>query len=162
MFTRISMTVSCACIAGALSGVAGCSGEAIYPASGKVTFADGKPLAGGEVEFRSTVNPLMIARGFVGEDGAFRLSTRETGDGALVGEHEVAVHPPLLLTDRDLNPNPPHIIDEKFESYETSGLKFTVTEDDEKNKFEIVVTKPTKPDRPQRKVTVEPGLNVSR
>ncbi len=146
-----------------LSVCGGCGGgEQTYRVTGKVTFPDGKPLTGGQVEFRSLTKPLLIARADVEEDGSFQLSTFQSGDGALLGEHEVAVHPPLMMGDRDLNPNPPNIIDGKFEGYDTSGLKFTVTEEEVKNDFAIVVTKPTRPDPSQPKVSVEHGLNVSK
>lgn len=133
----------------------GCGrGERVFTANGKVTYPDGTPLTGAQVEFHSLANPLVIGRGDVDKDGKFRLSTFSSGDGALEGDHEVAVHPPLGMGDRDLTPNPPNVIDEKFEDFARSGLKFTVTEDESKNYFEIVVTKPAKPvkEAPARKV----------
>jgi hypothetical protein len=46
-----------------------------YPVKGRVTYADGRPLAGGLIEFRSADDPSLRVRGDIGPDGAFTLRT---------------------------------------------------------------------------------------
>jgi hypothetical protein len=77
-----------------LSLIAGCGPQnpTTYPVQGRVEFEDGSVAEIGNVEFRSmTGNERMTARGKIENDGSFILSTFETGDGALPGEHQVIV-----------------------------------------------------------------------
>jgi len=79
-----------------IAGVVGCSsgnGLNLAKVSGKVTY-DGEPVPGGEVLFmpdteKGTVGPP--AAGTIAPDGTFLMSTQESGDGAIVGLHKVAV-----------------------------------------------------------------------
>lgn len=57
--------------------------------SGVVQF-QGKPLAGAEVVFRNDLAP-RFAKGVTDKDGRFRLTTFETNDGAVVGDHKVTI-----------------------------------------------------------------------
>ena len=123
----------CAALVVALLLLAGCGGgeHSTYPAGGKVTFSDGAPLTSGRVELQLIdAKKHVSARGWIQPDGTFTLSTYETGDGAVEGEHLALVTPGR--TERIA----PH-----FRSYQTSGLKFTVTRDKGKNRFDIVVTR---------------------
>lgn len=125
--------------------LAGCGGGPLptYEAGGTVTFPDGKPLSGGWVEFQPVEAPLSVgARGEIQPDGTFRLGTFESGDGAIEGEHRALVVPPLPEGDRDETPTPRWIIDPRFFRVETSGLRFTVSQDASKNQFHIEVTRP--------------------
>jgi hypothetical protein len=83
------------CLSAMLS-VAGCGDghPQTVPVTGIVTFADGTPLAGGQIELES-VEHRVNARGILDAEGGFRLSTFRDGDGAVVGEHRVIVLPPL-------------------------------------------------------------------
>ncbi|MBI84422.1 MAG: hypothetical protein CMJ81_14605 [Planctomycetaceae bacterium] len=111
-----------------------------YPAGGRVTFVDGTPLAGGTVEFRPVDNPHVISsRGSIQPDGKFQLGTFRPGDGAVEGEHQALVVPPLFKGDRDEVRVPPQVIDPQYRRYETSGLRFTVSRDVKTNDFEIKV-----------------------
>jgi hypothetical protein len=125
--------------------VLGCDSGALktYPCRGKVTFTDGAPLKGGWVQCRSTstAQPLT-ARGEIQEDGSFELSTLKPGDGAVEGEYQVAILPPLPKTGLDQLRASPKIFGEKFRKFETSGLAITVTRDPDQNVFDIVVTRP--------------------
>lgn len=128
----------------------GCGGgrTPTYPASGKVAFADGKPLQGGTVEFQSISPPntgetRVSARGNIQPDGTFKLSTFRQDDGAIAGDHRALITQPI--PPGRINPYKPVplVINEKFQRYDTSGLTFTVTSDGP-NEFAITVTPPGK------------------
>lgn len=63
--------------------------ETVYPVSGTITF-EGEPLEGAVVMFRSTAKPLT-AQAMTDEDGFYELRTYADRDGAVAGEHTVAV-----------------------------------------------------------------------
>jgi hypothetical protein len=118
--------------------LSGCGGQGAYPAHGKVTFDDGKPLDGAVVVFRSLSGDRPVtARGQTQGDGTFELSTYKPKDGAVLGSHKVAVSVPQFEHD----PKPLRI-DPRFCSFEASGLEFTVTSDPAQNDFVIQVTPP--------------------
>jgi hypothetical protein len=123
--------------------VTGCGSGKLptYQADGKVKYSDGKPMSVGWVSFRSldTEKPLT-ARGEVKSDGTFRLTTFRTDDGAVLGRHQAVVAAPV----REDDPPSAAVLDRRFSSYDSSGLSFTVSEDPEKNHFEIVVAPPAK------------------
>src|SRR5260370_23831932 len=77
-----------------VAGMSGCS-SGLYPVKGKVVFKDGTPLKGGIVVFESLDHDRVMARGDIGSDGTFSLSTNKPGDGALPGKYRVLVSPPL-------------------------------------------------------------------
>lgn len=110
---------------------AGCSDGRLptRPVKGKVTFRDGRPLAGGVVELRSLRPDAkhLNARGEIGPDGAFVLGTYSPRDGAVEGDHE-AIVTPAPPSDSRANERPPSkpAIHDRFRSYERSGLRFTV------------------------------------
>ncbi len=91
-------------------------------------------------------NLPVEAVGAFGEDGKFTLQTYEPGDGAPAGDYEVLVAPSvpddpdsmsIAEFARAMKP-----IDARYKSFETSGLRFTVTEDPAQNQFRIQVTPP--------------------
>lgn len=87
-----------ACAAAALAAGAGCGRPRPVPVKGTVTL-DGKPLSGATVAF-SPLDPAgHAATGATADDGSFRLTTYEPGDGALPGEYKVIVvqEPGLVL-----------------------------------------------------------------
>ena len=131
-------------------GLFGCnSGKApTYPVTGRVAFSDGKPLAGGTVEFQSAYvtkdgEIRVRARGQIQPDGTFSLSTFQPGDGAIAGKQRALVIP--ALPPGRINPYnpPPPVINNKYQRYDTSGLEFTVTPKGP-NEFDIIVTPPNK------------------
>jgi hypothetical protein len=78
-----------ACLAGCGSG----NGLQLAKVRGKVLFK-GEPIAGGTVVFqpdtsKGTNGPAAV--GAIAKDGSFILSTEESGDGAVVGYHKVAI-----------------------------------------------------------------------
>jgi hypothetical protein len=115
-----------------------------YPVSGKVTLPDGKPLAGGWIEFRAKdATPPVSARGQIQADGTFELGTYEPGDGAVAGQHQAVITPPQPVIDRDeLRGPPPSPIDLKYCRYDTSPLTFAVAAERGKNQFEVRVEPP--------------------
>ena len=132
-----------------VAGFVGCgSGPATtYPVSGEVVFDDGTPFTtGGVVMFESIAledQPVRTAAGTLAADGTFRVSTFKEGDGAVAGKHRVLVRPKREALDiddfRDRQTSKP-VIDPRFESYETSGLMFTVEPGN--NEFTVVVKRP--------------------
>lgn len=114
-----------------------------WPVTGKVTFADGEPLAGGTIQFQSKLPAAagLNAQGAIGADGTFRLSTYVDGDGAIEGEHQVIVAPAPYWETATPNEGPSQpLLDAKYRSYETSGLTFTVKPGD--NQCPITVERP--------------------
>ncbi|HAH47458.1 hypothetical protein [Gimesia sp.] len=61
-----------------------------YPASGTVKF-NGSPLEGATIVFQSNGAQTQAAVGRTDKDGHFQLRTFEEGDGAIAGEHRVAI-----------------------------------------------------------------------
>ena len=107
--------------------IGGCSsnGPKLYPVKGKVTFADGRPVQGGTIEFTSTAE-RSSSIGQIQQDGTFRLTTSEEGDGALAGRHKVIITQGFV----PLNSTPAHFhgprVPAKYFSYETSPLMVEV------------------------------------
>ncbi len=104
--------------------VSGCGQRQIYPVSGQVVDAEGNPITqmkGGAVEFQA-VDARASANSSLDEQGRFRLTTEKPGDGAHLGKHRVAIMRPYFGPERPA----PHVIDPRYESFETSGLEVTV------------------------------------
>ena len=152
---RLKETRGGVVLLGALLGMsllAGCgdSRPPTYSAGGTVTLDDGTPLAGGRVTFELCDDRLAPnARARIQPDGSFQLGTYDESDGALEGEHRVMgmpLFPPLKrggeaeMQKGSFEPDPRTVtIDPRYRSFETSGLKFRVTSDPQKNHFEIKV-----------------------
>ena len=104
--------------------ITGCGGgDGPYPVDGKVVFKDGKPateLAGYTVDFELDSGKKFSASGFVNADGSFTVATLKPGDGAMLGNHRVALSPPGPDDER---PRPPPAIPDRYRSFQTSGLK---------------------------------------
>lgn len=140
---RTSMGYVLLAMVGVLS--CGCTDHPpLYPVTGKVMFSDGTPLTvGGGVMFQSIntqdAKITLDATGLINEDGTFEMSTGDLGPGVAAGEYRA-----LVRAARDIEKNPmypPPSIDPRFNRFQTSGLKFTVTEGE--NDFTIVVEPPT-------------------
>ncbi len=80
---------------GCLIALTGCSnnGLTLGRVQGKITYK-GEPVPAGEVLFmpdesKGTTGPP--ASGTIGSDGTYVMSTEESGDGAVVGTHQVGI-----------------------------------------------------------------------
>jgi hypothetical protein len=108
---------------------AGCGtkGPTLYPVTGKVTGADGKPVENASVVFHPVVEPTdpnyVRPQGRTGPDGTFRLTTYAAGDGAQSGEYRVTVE--LWLVGRPDEP-PINRLPAKYGKPETTSFKATV------------------------------------
>ena len=91
-----------------------------YPVSGRITQADGTPLADLTVMFRSVEHDLR-ARGRTLEDGSFRLSTYQRHDGAVAGKHQVMILPHFRADGSPAIPLHP-----RYQQFRTSGVEFDV------------------------------------
>ncbi len=117
--------------------LAGCGGG-LQPVKGKVTLPDGKPAAGSQVVFESEQEGKKIsARGDVGPDGSYELSTYKPGDGVPPGRYKVQVNPPAMVNAEGPYNSP---FNAKYSSFQSSGLEFEVKRG-AKNEFPIQVTK---------------------
>jgi len=114
-----------ACLVVLVAG-AGCSfKEPTYPVKGQVVYQDdGSPAAAGvSVVFESTKEPYARSSGVIQSDGSFALSTDRPDNGAMQGEHRVAISP--MATDasgRDLTAQLAQKIHPKYFELRTSGI----------------------------------------
>lgn len=115
-----------AVVAAALAlGLSGCGG-AKYPVQGTVALDDGTPVTKGLVVFeRVDGGPPVTARGHIGPDGRYALSTDKPGDGVPPGRYKVLINPLDLSDVPDEQKNIP--FDFKYMRFETSGLAYEVT-----------------------------------
>ncbi len=118
-----------------LFGASGCGSQAFFPVSGRITHKDGTLVTAGLVIFEP-VSQKISARGEIQADGSFQLGTHTNNDGAMEGEYKVLIAPPPLPEEGKRLRSP---IPEKYQNPESTPLKFTVTRDRVKNKFDIVV-----------------------
>jgi hypothetical protein len=107
-----------------LAAAAGCGGGK-HPVRGTVTLDDGSPLTRGLVVFeRSDGGPPITARGEIGPDGRYELSTDKPGDGVPAGRYKVLINPLDLSDVPDEQKNLP--FDTKYMKFATSGLECEV------------------------------------
>lgn len=133
-FPLVSTSMRCWKIFGVLivlpAIAAGCGGRPkTYLVHGTVVFPDGQPLTRGTVEFEALGQTKPItASGEIAKDGTFQLGTFAANDGAIAGEHRVAVVSDYQIGTGVERPGelPPLQLDPKFASFKTSGLKFTI------------------------------------
>ena len=108
----------------------GCSGSGfdIAPVSGTVTL-NGRPVTQGMVIFTPEAGPQ--AAGQLGPGGRYTLTTLKPDDGAIVGEHSVAIEAPTYGAPMgNYKPPPPpppeETIPPQYHHPTTSGLTRTV------------------------------------
>ncbi len=80
----------CFIIAGSLAGCGDEGNGVLVPVTGKVTYK-GQPLTRGEVNFIPEQAGSRGARGTIGEDGHFTLSSYGVNDGAHPGKYKVTI-----------------------------------------------------------------------
>jgi hypothetical protein len=95
-------------LAACLAGCGSANGLNLGKVHGKITYK-GQPVTGGTILFepdvsKGTSGPPAV--GSIATDGSFALSTEESGDGAIVGFHKVAITgidpKPLSGSEKDL------------------------------------------------------------
>jgi hypothetical protein len=134
----VSVLVLAAAAALAATGC-GSSGPEMASVSGKVTY-NGKPVPKGTVSFVATQADGRNASGELDASGNYRLQTEAPGDGAQLGEYDVALysHDEEVL---DYTPRVPvkveRLIPEKYEDPKTSTLKRTVKSGSNTFDFEL-------------------------
>ncbi len=130
-FCRHAM-VSVTCVI-LLSIIVGCAEEGVktYPVKGKLTYKGGAPLTSGNVMFESLSKPTVVASGELQPDGSFEMASDLGKPGTVVGEHRVMILPPLPEFGEKAK------VSNKYASFETSGLKATVTESENIVNLEI-------------------------
>lgn len=109
---------------------AGCSDGRLptYPASGQVVFEDGSPVHVGTVELKSREHNIH-ARGEIGIDGRFSLSTYESGDGAVAGQHDCVVVQMVMVEQiSGFRHSTDGVVHPRFGSYRASELLVDVAE----------------------------------
>ncbi|HBE67223.1 MAG TPA: carboxypeptidase regulatory-like domain-containing protein [Planctomycetaceae bacterium] len=108
----------------------GCnSNPPTYPVQGTVEFANGRPVVVGVVECFSEEYKLN-ARGDIGPDGSFSLTTFSPDDGAVAGEHRCVVV--QMVIGENINGHRPStigVVAPKYADYSTSGLTMVVSPD---------------------------------
>ncbi len=108
-----------------------------YKTTGKVVFSNGTPVKTGTVELKSRDHALQ-ARGTIGTDGQFTLTTYRDGDGAVAGTHDCVVVQMVITEDiKQRNHGVYGVVNPRFASYQTSGLSCTI---EPKPGNEIVLT----------------------
>jgi hypothetical protein len=109
-------------------GIVGCGTgrEKTYPVEGIVVFKDGSHVKVGTVETKSLRTGAQ-ARGTIDQDGRFTLSTFETNDGAVAGDHQVVVVQFIQVEGiKNYRPSTMGVVNRKHASYATSGLVMRV------------------------------------
>jgi hypothetical protein len=110
--------------------VAGCGRSGpysgtLYPTTGRVLLADGKPLTGGSVRFIPTQSGLA-ATGKIGPDGTFSLTTK-TREGAAPGEYKVRIEPSAEMVSKKGGPVKKLPFAARYRNYEgDTGLTATI------------------------------------
>lgn len=123
-----------------LFALAGCGGG-LYPVRGTVTLDDGTPVTRGLVVFERTDGGKPVtARGEIGPDGRYELSTNKPGDGVPPGKYRVLLNPLELSDVPDEQKKLP--FDIKYLKFETSGLECEVKAGP--NEYPIRVDRPKK------------------
>jgi hypothetical protein len=106
----------------AIASTIGCGGGQTAPVDGRVKFKDGSDvsvLSGYEVDFQPAAGKTS-ATGHIAPDGTFKLTTFGADDGAIPGQHLVAISPPTS-PDPDKPPQKSKL-PAKYSSFDTSDL----------------------------------------
>ncbi len=122
----------------------GCSDNLpTYPTIGSVKFSDGGSVHVGTIELKSVEHPEVQARGEIGPDGTFALTTYEPNDGAIAGKHQAVVVQMVMVEGmKNFRPSSLGVIHPKHARYATSGLQFEIKPGE--NTLEVIVD-PLKP-----------------
>lgn len=110
----------------------GAEGPATYPVRGTVT-CQGKPVPHGTVIFNPVATTQPPARGTIGPDGTYELTTYRSRDGAMAGEHKIIVNAttkvdPNLEVGQPGYQAPESLVPTEYSSLSTTPLQRTVAE----------------------------------
>ena len=111
----------------------------VYPVEGRITRNDDTPLRGGVIVLESVSPPETNARGSIGDDGAYRITTFEENDGALAGKHRVMFCPAISNTGFKKYEDTIH---ERYLDFDTSGVTIDVSPDAKPNRFDFTLDPP--------------------
>jgi hypothetical protein len=110
------------------------SGIKVYPVKGKVSLADGKPLAAGKIVFAATKSTITSSANIEG-DGSFTFKGA-SGNGLPEGEYKVRLETDgATKVKKGTAPFPSKFLDE-----DSSGLSATVKPDETSNDFDFKLT----------------------
>lgn len=113
-----------------------------YPVAGTITFADGRPVRSGTIEFRSA-DFGTTATGTIRDDGTFTLGTYGSDDGAAAGKQDVIVIQLIVgdgtarLQHRDHG----RAVPTRYGDYDTSALTAQI-EPIEQNRVSLTLESP--------------------
>jgi hypothetical protein len=108
------------------AGCAGTKAPKTYTAKGKIVYTDGKPLAGGLIQFEPDKDAGASIYGEVGPDGTFSLYTLFDGQkvsGAVEGKYSVLVVPPIAASQAVQ----PVTLPDRYTVQPHDGNEFTIT-----------------------------------
>ncbi len=116
-----------------LNVLVGCgSDRQMAKVTGTVKLSDGTPVTSGTVEFETVdQKPPVTATGEINEAGEFKLGTWTADDGVVIGKHRAVVVADFEIGTGAERPNliPKSTVHSKYREFETSGLEFTIEED---------------------------------
>lgn len=124
--------------------IAGCGTDPNKPklgkVSGKVTYK-GQPLTSGTITFTPEAGKGgetgQVATSQIGTDGSYELTTFDTGDGAILGQHVITVQTSQVDGNTLGQPKadgtfsytvPKSLVPNKYAAADTSPLRYTVAE----------------------------------
>lgn len=128
--SRFRLVLSCLALSAAVF-ISGCGGEKLIPVSGKVTFADGKPLTSGSVMFKpdkakgNTFSGEAI--GEINSSGEYTLQSRGK-PGAPAGAYKVIVTSTGPTTPDNTKVSTQSLVPQKYLTAETTPLEKTVAD----------------------------------
>ena len=108
----------------------------VYPVEGRVTISDGTPLRRGVIILESVDPPEINARGFIGDDGAYQITTFEDNDGAVAGKHKVMFCPAISNEGFKKYEDTIH---DRYLDFDTSEVTIDVSPDAKPNRFDFTL-----------------------
>jgi len=130
----------CLLAAFAVLPLVGCGSSGNSTVTGTITTTDGQVVTGGRITFTS-VSPPVSASSRIAPDGTYELSSVEPGDGAPVGNYQVAIVSKISSVGGDRNgrsvATSKSLVHEKYADVETSELTAEVTPGSNTINFEV-------------------------
>jgi hypothetical protein len=138
MSRRIAGFVLVCIVAASIVTAGGCSKRRVnrpqtFPVKGVVTMG-GEPLAGATVMFNPVASGGSGAIALTDDQGRYKLTTFDSGDGAVAGEYRVAFVKTIFPKQEGVDPmvamsgDPKNVLPLKLADSEKSGFTATVAE----------------------------------